>query len=438
MGGFSSFLWSDLASFRHFGALATLGVALAFGFTFTLLPALLCLRLRHRAAPARPPHQLPDDVLAAVRDTVSRYPRFVLATCLAGFALLATGALRLHYASDFGFGEQSFVVRSLRVIEANFRKPMTTDVVVTLPPGQSAHEEVSLRMLARVEAVFAAEPTTGAVQGFATLLADAFQVDTGRAPASFDELVAAAPRLVPLVAASDAARRVWREAVRDDQGERVRVAVDRAWLDDAAQSPYVVRVRAALAAIEREAPEGTRIELEGGLLLADRFVSQLRDTQWQSFASAFGLVAATLAFLLWGHGTLLPWTIVANALPVVALVGLMGWSGIGVDPANTMVGAILIGIGVDDSIHLALRYAAARKGGGDVATSLDTALRTAGEPVLIASVVLALGFSVLLFSSWGGLVGFGLLASLGIGLLLAGDLLLLPAALLASERGRPR
>jgi len=54
----------------------------------------------------------------------------------------------------------------------------------------------------------------------------------------------------------------------------------------------------------------------------------------------------------------------------------------------------------------------------------------------VSSGVLALGFSVMLFSQWGGLVGFGLLASLGVGLLLAGNLLLLPAALLVHARDR--
>jgi predicted RND superfamily exporter protein len=437
--GFGSFLWSDLASFRHFGALSSLGVAIAFAFNFTLLPALLFLHLRRAAPRARSrTTALPDEILGALRATVGRHPRFVLTACLAGFAILASGVSRLHYASDFGFGEQSFVVRSLRSIEANFRKPMTTDVVVTLPPGLPAYGEPALRLLARVEAVLAREPTTGAVHGFVALLDDAFRADRGHAPASFDELVAAAARLVPLVAAREGVRRTWREAVDEGASERVRIAADRAWLDDAAQSPYVARVAAALAAIERDAPPGARVELVGGLVLADRFVSQLRDTQWRSFLSAFAIVAATLAFLLRGHGALIAWAIVANALPVVALVGLMGWSGIGVDPANTMVGAILIGIGVDDTIHLALRYAGARRDGRDVPAALDGAMRSAGEPVLVASVVLAIGFSILLFSQWGGLVGFGLLASLGIALLLAGDLLLLPAALLAStaERGR--
>jgi predicted RND superfamily exporter protein len=435
--GFDSFLWSDLASFRHFGALAGLGVAIGFATTFTLLPALLFLHLRRTTGgPRGRASELPAHLVDAIRNTVARHPRFVLAACLGAFAILAAGAPRLRYASDFGFGEQSFVVRSLRAIEANFRKPMTTEVVVTLPPGARAYDAASLALLAQVEALFAAEPTTGGAWSLLDLLEDAHRVDRGTGPADFDALVAAAPRTVALVAASESARWFWREAVDDGAPERARVSVDRAWLDDAAQSPYVERVRAGLAALAERAPPGTRIELEGGLVLADRFVMQLRETQWRSFASAFAVVAAILVVLFRRHGALVPWSIAACSLPVAALLGLMGWAGIGVDPANTMVGAILIGIGVDDTIHLGIRYADARRRGADTADALDAALHGAGEPLLVASGVLALGFSVLLFSHWGGLVGFGLLASLGVALLLAGNLLLLPAALLAFARAR--
>ncbi len=433
--GFDSFLWSDLASFRHFGGLAALGVVISFGVTFTVLPALLVLHLRRTTdRPRARTSALPDEILAAVRDTVKRYPRFVLAACLGGFAGLATGAPRLHYASDFGFGEQSFVVRSLRAIEANFRKPMTTEVVVTLPTGAHVYEAASLALLARIEALFAAEPTTGDTWSFLDLLEDAHRVDRGRPSADFDELVVSAPRTVALVASTETARWFWREAAIDGARERARVSVDRAWLDDAAQAPYVARIRNALAVLEHDAAPGTQVTFEGGLVLADRFVTQLRDTQWKSFASAFLMVAATLIVLFHRCGALAPWAIVASTLPVAALLGLMGWAGIGLDPANTMVGAILIGIGVDDTIHLSLRYADARSEGLDTWDAIDRALRSAGEPVLVSSGVLALGFSVLLFSQWGGLVGFGLLASLGVGLLLAGNLLLLPAALLVGAR----
>ena len=70
---------------------------------------------------------------------------------------------------------------------------MTTDVVVTLPPGRPAYGEDALRLLARVESVLAREPTTGAVHGFLALLDDAFRsVAALDEPAGDNPLAAAA------------------------------------------------------------------------------------------------------------------------------------------------------------------------------------------------------------------------------------------------------
>ncbi|HSJ98964.1 MAG TPA: MMPL family transporter, partial [Myxococcota bacterium] len=438
---FASFLSSDLASFRHFGALAAAGMATAFVVTFTLLPALLCLRARRGGlrVRARRRSALARDVLGALRETVTRHPRFVVVASLAAFVVLAAGVARLRYASDFGFGEGSYVVRSLRAIEANFRKPMTTDVVVTLPRGAQVWEPAALGLLARIEALFAAEPSTGATWSVLDLLDEAHRLDHGAPAASLAALVAAAPREIALVAASERARWFWNEHAADDR-QRTRVTVDRAWLDDAAQGPYVARVTSGLAALAR-APDaaGAEIELAGGLLLADRFVSRLRETQRESFAGAFLVVAATLLLLLRRPARLVAWAIVVNVVPVLALLGLMGWAGIGVDPANTMVGAILLGLGVDDTIHVALRVRDAKRRGRSTESAVAEVFETVGEAVLATSLCLAVGFSVLLFSQWGGLVSFGLVASLGVVLLLAGDVLLLPAALLggaAQQRAR--
>jgi len=435
--GFASFLPSDLTSFRHFGALATLGVASAFLVTFSVLPALLCLRLRRGGfRPRARRGALAREVLGALHETVTRHPRFVVVASVAAFAVLGAGVARLRYASDFGFGEGSYVVRSLRAIEANFRKPMTTEVVVTLPPGARVWEPGALALLARIEALFAAEPSTGAAWSFLDLLDEAHRLDRGAPAASLAALIAAAPRALPLVAASERARWFWNEHGAGGR-QRARVSVDRAWLDDAAQGPYVARVGGALTALGREpAAGGARIELAGGLLLADRFVGQLRETQRESFAGAFLVVAATLAVLLRRPLALVAWAVAVNLAPVVALLGLMGWAGIGVDPANTMVGAILLGIGVDDTIHVTLRVRDARRQGRSTAAAIAEVFATVGEAVLATSLCLAVGFSVLLFSQWGGLVSFGLVASLGVALLLAGDVLLLPAALLAGAPER--
>ena len=381
---------------------------------------------RHAAALSR-------EILAAISDTIARYPRFVLCATTIGFALLGLGALRLHYANDFGFGEGSFVVRSLRAIEANFRKPMTTEVLVTLPPERRIWDEQTLWLLERIERIFAGEPSTGQVWSLLDLLEDAHRVDFGRAPESFEALVRSARRELALVASSEHARWFWDEASNRGagNGDRTRVSVDRAWLDEAAQGPYVARIAADLAALQRQiGAQGYHVELAGGLVLADRFVNQLRSTQWRSFGSAFAVVAATLAFLLRDSPGLALRAIAANLLPVVALVGLMGWAGVGIDPATAMVGAILLVLADDETIHLTLAYREGRASGRSTAEALELAIRSVGEPLLITGLCLALGFSVLLFSEWGGLVSFGLMASLGVALLLAGGLLFLPASLL--------
>ncbi|HTY18321.1 MAG TPA: MMPL family transporter [Myxococcota bacterium] len=438
--GFGSFFWSDLRSFRDFGLLAAIGVAAGFVLTFTLLPALLSLRMRRGALR---PHRsaLSREILDAVSETVARYPRFVLCAALGGFALLGLGVLRLHYANDFGFGEGSFVVRSLRAIEANFRKPMTTEVLVTLPPERRVWDEQTLWLLDRIERIFSDEPSTGQVWSLLDLLEEAHRVDFGREPASFDALVQSAHREMALVASSERARWFWSEASAHPggRGDQARVSVDRAWLDDAAQGPYVARVTADLAALQQQAGAvGYRVELAGGLVLADRFVRQLRDTQWRSFASAFAVIAGTLGLVLRGSPGLAVRAIAANVLPVVALVGLMGWAGVGIDPATAMVGAILLVLADDATIHLTLAYRDARASGHSAADAIALAIHGVGEPLLITGLCLALGFSVLLFSEWGGLVGFGLMASLGVVLLLAGGLLFLPASLLAQRMDHGR
>lgn len=441
-GGFASFLWSDLGSFRHFGGVAAAGLVLSYGITFTVLPALLALREGPRLRARRRAPRIAGDLLAALYEGVSRRPAFIAAASLLVLLVLSAGIARVHYEADFGFGERHFVYRSLRFIESNFRKPMTTELAVQLPEDRRVYDRTTLELLDRIERHFRGEPSTGAVWSFLDFLEESYRVDKGHPPASLDALVREARAQMPIVSARDDVFSFWNEGAPAHNGEgrtpdRVRVSVDRAWLDDAEQGAYVERVGGLVDELRAEyGPLGYRIETRGGLFLADLFVDMIRDTQWRSFASALAVVAAALLILTWRRPGLTLWSVLANLLPAAALVGTMGWAGIGIDPANSMVAAILIAIAVDDTVHVALRYRTEREEGRSPRTAMSRVLQSVGHPVLATSACLALGFSVLMFSRWGGLVSFGLLASLGILYALLCDLLLLPAGLLASDADR--
>lgn len=436
--GFASFLVSDLASFRQFGIAAGMGLALAFLGTFTLLPALLCLKPPRIRAADTVRFGVVRDLLGAALAAVKSRPTFVLATGGVVLVGLACGIPRLYYEVDFG--DQSLVLRSVRFMEANFRPPMTTELVVTVPAGKRIYDEETLRLLQRLENYFEAEPSTGFAWSFLDFLEESYRIDHGRRAESFDVLASAASAEMPIVASNEGVSAFWSESALDAADgsrtyrDRARISVHRSWLNGAEQIPYVDRLRDFIAKVNRdEEARGYRVELTGGLELAALAEQRIRDTQWGSFGAAFGVVAVTLWALLWSNPWLATLATLCNLLPVMALLGVMGWLGIAVDPANTMVAAVLIAINDDDTIHMSLRYQRERHAGKSRLEAITTAIETVGEAVVITSICLALGFAVLMFSSWGGLVAFGLLASVGIVMALLADLLLLPAALL--QRG---
>jgi len=76
-----------------------------------------------------------------------------------------------------------------------------------------------------------------------------------------------------------------------------------------------------------------------------------------------------------------------------------------------------------------------REAGQSTAEAIQTAITGVGQALLTTSIVLALGFSVFGTSSMSHLVNFGLLTALTVVTALAADFLLLPALLLALDRG---
>ena len=99
---------------------------------------------------------------------------------------------------------------------------------------------------------------------------------------------------------------------------------------------------------------------------------------------------------------------------------------------NTLlaVAGIALGLVVDDTIHLLHRYREARLQGAFPERAVAAALSSAGRPVVVTSVALALGFAAFGAAPFRPTRDFGLLTAATATSALALDLLLLPALLL--------
>ncbi|MCB1282366.1 MAG: MMPL family transporter, partial [Salinibacterium sp.] len=157
-------------------------------------------------------------------------------------------------------------------------------------------------------------------------------------------------------------------------------------------------------------------------------MDSLLSDQWSSFvvAAVGNFLCISLAFrsLRLGLAAFIP-----NMIPIVTVVGLMGWLGLKVNAATAMIQSISIGLAVDCSIHYILRLKQEVRDGQPFAVALARTHGSTGKAMVFATLALMLGFGVLVFSNFLPTMQFGLLVSLAMVGGMIGNLVLLPVLL---------
>lgn len=125
--------------------------------------------------------------------------------------------------------------------------------------------------------------------------------------------------------------------------------------------------------------------------------------------------------------------IIANGFPIVVNFGLMGWLGIELSVATSLVASIAVGLAVDDTIHYLVRYNREFKKDLDKTRALATTIRSMGRPMILTTVTIGLGFSVLMLSHFEPTAVFGLMMVVTLVSALLGDLILLPSLMTRVE-----
>jgi len=95
------------------------------------------------------------------------------------------------------------------------------------------------------------------------------------------------------------------------------------------------------------------------------------------------------------------------ALTLVLLIGVMVWCNIPFDFVNIIALPIIIGIGVDDGVHLIHRY--------KIENKLLPAVQSTGRGILLTTITTMAAFGTLMVSTYQGFMSFGLVLVMGIG-----------------------
>jgi predicted RND superfamily exporter protein len=123
----------------------------------------------------------------------------------------------------------------------------------------------------------------------------------------------------------------------------------------------------------------------------------------------------------------------ANVLPIAAVLGVMGWLKIPLDMMTITIAAIGIGIAVDDTIHYIHRFKHEFQKDRKYLPTMYRCHGSIGHAMYYTSATIIIGFSILAMSNFVPTVYFGLLTGLAMFIALLAALTLLPQMLILGK-----
>jgi len=142
---------------------------------------------------------------------------------------------------------------------------------------------------------------------------------------------------------------------------------------------------------------------------------------------AIGFVFMTLMFSLTNRSLFVGLlSLIPNIIPLLAAAGLMGYCAISLNAGSAMTACIAFGIVVDDTIYFLHHARESLKQERDLPLALKRIFETVGPALLYSSLLLTVGFSILMFGTSYFTAMFGMLCAFTIACACLCDLLIMP------------
>jgi len=411
--GFLVLLTSSIVPVRSFAIMMGIGTMIPLLAGAMLLPlGILAGRRDVDPGSARTEAQVVRG-LVAVTHGVERYPRLVLIASALVFVASALGMMRLTVETDFSknFRAGSPVRQSLDFFESQLGGTGNWEISFDAPAVLDAEFLGRVRQLAAD--IRRIEMPDGTKLSKVYALTDGLDFIPNNMGDTIDLKRAALHQLQPDYEAQ----------LYNPQLQRMRL-----FLRAREQKPAAIKL-GLIAEVERTAQERfPEARVTGLYVLIARMISSLLGDQLESFV--LSLLGIGLA--MWIAFRSLPMALVSlvpNVIPILLVVGGLGWSGLPINLGTAMIACVSMGLTIDSSIHYVFDYRRARELGADHSTAVRATHAGVGLALVFANIALMAGFTVLCLSNFIPLIYFGILVSLAMLGGLLGNLVLLPLLL---------
>lgn len=442
MAGFGALASSEVPTARDMGIFEACGVLAMLVLTVAFLPAALLL--------------LPRDVLGKVDSARTDYAiwlnkslvnitalvlfrkRMVMVATMTATIAIGAGAVWLRVNTDYLhiFPQQSEIVQNAIKLHERLAGAATIQLVLSGGAGSITNPDF-LRAALALEHFALEQDGVDASISVADIVARINSVLPG-IPDQMSETIPGNPERL---------RAIVRDYLSGDE------SVSRLVSADGSRAVIILRVNMfssnELLKLTTKIDGWSRINLPpgmtqratGSIILLNDASDAVAASQTSSLAIALITIYLMMVVMFRSFATGLL-ALIPNLLPIVCYFGFLGWSGTALDITTSLVASAVLGLAVDNAVHVIRRYrqcvaerssASSREkaGLGGLSKSEEgwavwlTMLRT-GKPMILANVMLIAAFLIFVLSSFVPVRVAGLLWAGTIAACLAADLVFLP------------
>jgi predicted RND superfamily exporter protein len=451
MVAFASLIFSGIRPVMDFGWMMTLGMFVVMAIAFTLFPAGLML-----LAPRSPQRYRSStgSITGFLADLNLKYPAGVFLAYGAVAIISALGISKISVENRFidNFKETTEIYQGMVTIDKELGGTTPLDVILEADPAffesdDDSFEDDEFDDEFADELEFDAGVDEGDL-GSSSYWYNMYQLETVRAVHAYLESLPETGKVLSMATTIDTL-----QMINDGQPstfwlsilyKRLPLAVKSALFDpymssDGNQMRFSVRVfesnpnlnrKELLATIRTHlveemgfAPE--RVRLTGMLVLYNNLLQSLYKSQILTIGFVFAVILVMFLFLYRSFLVALI-AIVPNLLAAAAVMGVMGLFSIPLDIMTITIAAIIIGIGLDDSIHYLHRFRVEFQRDRDYQGAMRRSHGSIGRAMYYTSIIITSGFSILVLSNFIPTIYFGFLTGFAMIFAMVANLTLLP------------
>ncbi|MDO6446695.1 MMPL family transporter [Colwellia sp. 1_MG-2023] len=428
--GFATLIFSSVQPVISFGWMMVIAMSVSVIVGLVFFPALLLSIFSIQKHVAK--HTIIEQFMSSMANVVNRLPTKISLLTIVVTLAFGVGCFKLTAENSFlnYFSDSTDVKRELTFIDQEFGGSTSFDVLYKIPKAQQKKDLIlsaeTVQTITAIQTMLSQQKAIGNITSVADFTRIA-QVVNGKPLTEYE--------LTVLYKSLD------KDIQRDLFGGYFSPSNNELRISTRIQDSHQALNRADLLKdIHQELANlglaKSDYQLTGLFILYQHILTKLVDSQILTLLLVYAAMTIIL-MMIFSSLKIAVISLVPNIITTAIIMGIMGWFAIPLDLMTITIATVAMGISMDDTIHYVHRYLEENASNNQI-NNADTSAKlniikqtnlSVGYALMYTTVIIVIGFGMLVFSNFVPSMLFGLLTSIAMFVALITDMTILPVML---------